>query len=272
MKITRLLASALVFLAMTIPSIAAQSTAGKKSKWEEGAFATSVEVLPINFSGHNPLAILGFLRRVHKPKSEFESDVDFAERAKILGDQTMYGNVKVSDTLAFVLKPDELTYDANLKILTVTNKRKPMRMGQRGLDRYDGYFFASTRTNSGSYTVENGFGARRTVIKYVERKKGISFANKRDWWAATALTVKINAGSELARRLKISESVSMVFIGHLVSPLFVSGSSHWLPDIDHLEDTVEHAEALIFEPDAVWTIDNSSGTILSKEYYLQSQH
>lgn len=265
-SVMRLLAKTGLLISIALASMPIAAAPDKKSNWETEPFSTAIEVVPKNFSGHNPHAILTFLKKSFPTKSEFESDADFAVRTDQLKEKVIYGKIRAKDTLAFVFSPTEMTYDANTRMFTVTVEQRNFRAGQRLLDDYSGFTFERNRTNSGSYIVENGFGAKRTAVKYTENNKGLHFVGQRNSWTLQTLTTQFEIAADEARKLKSLYGVSIIAIGRLASPMAVIGNSHWLPDMNHLQDVREHSEIIIFEPEAIWTIQDSSGKVLSKNH------
>lgn len=113
-----------------------------------------------------------------KPKSEFESAADFAERATRFGEQTVYGSVRLAGKVALnvgLIESHENTrgygykYDADAGQLSVCAPTTGLRYITAGQSTYNAepMWLWKKVVKNGSYVGRNAFGVRVNVQKQI---------------------------------------------------------------------------------------------------------
>jgi hypothetical protein len=181
----RILGGAYLGSMLVVNMVAAQDKPGPlTSKRFEELVANGVSNLPVGFHGHDIISIANRVKSspTLKPKSEFETSDEFAQRVNNSSTQEFAPGISPASLLAFSLDKTELLsrltidYDADAQRLSVTlDPEKLVFYSEGDLRELDALRLRSVAKSGQVYTGTNAFGVKVQVTSIVEDVYGIVF-------------------------------------------------------------------------------------------------
>jgi hypothetical protein len=239
----------------------------------------SSESLPRSYRGMDCVRAVAALRALPLTKSQFETTAAYTERIEQITSGTLYGSIKMTDSLVFKWEPGEylqLRYDADRRVLSV---------------RYDGsYQAAYFRTDAdpteqrlyeplrvlqsatSTYIGSNAFGVRAQVRRVSRRVCAVLDA-EREGDAAPWVDVDVSfEPGQLAFPMSVTDAQTymkqpgLLLIGSLESPFQRSGGLDFTAPTR--ENPIERritVDGVVMRLAAVWFYDLSSGRVFYRQ-------
>jgi hypothetical protein len=239
------------------PCLAAPTTAS-------GPFDAGSASLPAQFAGHDCFAIARTLKRVAKPKSEFETNAAFEDRIASLASVNLVGNTEMADLIAIAVNPLALSmkYDAEdgeatfgiedfaIKTALVGDKLAPMIVTTQ------------RKVSERSYLGSNAFGVRAKVSETRYAGCGVTASNVEPMYMRLYANVSAKIAPETAQRLKAH--LGAVMIGKVVAPFLSRIDEHSAATIDFPLESTTEGEAIVVQLKDIWYFNRQTGEVAAK--------
>lgn len=198
--------------------------------------------------GHDAKKIIAALGSPDFKKGEYESDAAFKKRLQGLGAKPLYGDMKLSDTIAFRPKDVSFRYDANAQQWTYEISFKMVRFA------YNHYVLEQQQVPVENF-LKMAFPGRRmqsykTITIQVPELKGFT-------------SIRGSAKVPAASAPQLKGKLSVLAVGH-IAPGYMH-TDEILP-IEPSDDRYEEVEAIHFKVSSFWLINEETGEVLSKQW------
>lgn len=254
----------------TAPSRQTNPVSKPQSKYVPVPLDVTVATLGPNFTGHDITAVVRAIKKSSAltSKSEFESTSTFSTRRAGFLDHPLYGNVRPSNYLGFVVDNDatEFKYDADSQILTVTLTGGTEHFVlEEDEPTLDSVLIRRIVLSSDRYLGGNAFGAKVTVTRTTSEEYGVAF-NQNSWLfpEENSQTFKylIAMGPLEARAMKAS--AKLLLVCRLSDPWFRHGAHGINPTINNPTETNVGENYLQVSPEQLWLFNQKTGEIIRK--------
>lgn len=225
-------------------------------------FDDKLEALSPAYTGQVCGDIVGDVKKLRLIKDEFESTADYQSRVGQMANAGLRGQLRLSDTLAFVVPRNvlEFNYDADKAQMSGSfdigdysqlSSAKTEILSSRTLNQmYEGASKGRTRSASGIEVYVDLFQYRVCAL---------NIANTRAW---QRVRPEFNITADEARLAK--SRLRILYVGHLV-PQFIQSYLHVRsPSASRMTEGTYAGNALVFQLEQIWVFDQGTGRVYQK--------
>lgn len=256
---------------------ATQSTV--KRAFSDAPFDLNAEKLPPAFAGTRFAEIFAELTKLKNKfkKDEYETTAQYDARLAALADSSLYGKIKLSSLVGYVLPPGaiETLYNADTQTLNLflplqSDGSAECYVRPERISEYECIAFTLIEDlkSSSRYVGRNAFGLKKVITKQEFVELGIIFSGlqslkppaKKNYDRGYAADLRVEPNK--ARTLR--SSVRAILIGNFASPYAVAESRHDTPTMAEPLDITTTFLRVALQLKEVCFFDDSTGEILAK--------
>ena len=275
----------LTMLALTIGVYAQSAPTSKKIATIYSQSPFSGNVAP-GFLGHDARAMYRAIERAKpKEKGEFETTPQYEARLA-RADKSLYGALKLSSRLAFVVPTRETnefvgsmyplnlqtTYEADAETMNVKIGFDPFHNGNdKYAEEIRSIIWNEVSRTDGSYLGSNAFGAKVKVEITTETTTGLAFDIPSTLYHGKGLGDSIVPESRCAsfhvspqRAKQIKGNLRVLVITKLIDPYIVNTEEYEEPTIEYPYERSKYYHYLKVNIEDMWIFDLVSGEVFVK--------
>ncbi|PXX38523.1 hypothetical protein DFR42_11235 [Undibacterium pigrum] len=232
------------------------------------ALDDKLDALHPSYTGHLCAEIAADVKKLRLSKDEFESSSDYQSRIAQMNNPVLHGQLRLSDTLAFVhhIRPSDVNYDADKSQMTGSflfagdqqlSSDKTQLLRSKILEE------TNTGISKGQARTESGISVH--VTRYAYRVCALNIANTRSWQRNKhdyRDKFSFNIPADEARLAK--GRLKTLFVGRLVPQFIQNYDGVISPTVGSMSESTYTGSALVFQLEQIWIYNQVTGRIYQK--------
>jgi hypothetical protein len=225
------------------------------------------ESVPPRYVGNDCNAIAQRVRKVSKPRSEFEAAADYEARIATFTSQAIGPKLKGSDLLAFAV--DDIwvnfSYDADVQrvSLSIRDAHNTQSIRDNGNYRFvDGLAVQELKSSRTSAVGGNAFGARLMMSKVQSVVCAVTLANQEPGRLMYFSRLDFPMAPAEARALK--PRVGALLIGRMKAPFLGEYRQFFKATIDYPTEISTSGDSLVMDLVDIWYFDKVTGKVVAR--------
>lgn len=232
------------------------------------ALDDKLDTLNPSYTGHLCTEIAADVKKLRLSKDEFESSSDYQSRIAQMNNPVLHGQLRLSDTLAFVhhIRPSDVNYDADKTQMTGSfefGSGQRLSSDKTQLLRSKILEETTIGISKGQARTESGISVH--VTRFAHRVCALNIANTRSWQRNKydyRDKFSFNIPAEEARLAK--GRLKTLFVGHLVPQFIQDYDGVISPTVQSMSETTYTGSALVFQLEQIWIYNQVTGRIYQK--------
>lgn len=274
-----------VFAVVVMASVVTLGAQKQSPIYSAKPFSLESDAVSRSFAGMDCVKIAAALKQLPLKKSEFETSAAYEQRIAALKARTLYGSIKMSDTVAFTIAPSSAppvvgffggmgwSYDADLGVLSIEWPERTLGRFGAGEELYETVVVTQGATSA--YLGQNAFGATAKVWKITNRVCGLTNANsdkdarqnfrwEESWIDSSKSPIKFPMSPSQAQ--SFIKRPGVLLIGTLASPFYRIGQDFQGPTRDYPLDKKITIDGIVLTLTDVWYYDVTTGHVYYRDH------